>query len=391
MNATSFLILDDGTVFKGAGFGAPAPTADELLKESSRSSGEVVFNTGMSGYPEITTDPSYLGQLVVMTYPHIGNYGVNEEWSESGTGHQNSKTVIGLAGLIVRSLYRGTVPKGRIPLDSFLKKHNIPGITEIDTRALTLKLRDKGSFNGVIIRPEKDKDRLSGDEKRKAGFFLSNFPSMEGRNLVKQTGIRKREEMNKTGSPHFTVIDCGIKTNIIRNLVSRGCRVTVVPSSTSSEKILKVESDGVLISNGPGDPAVLTGIITQIKNLLGRIPLTGICLGHQLISLAQGAQTEKMKFGHHGINHPVRDLGTGRVFITSQNHGFTVRESTLTKGMKVWMKNSNDGSIEGIKHRELSVLTTQFHPESAPGPHDSLWIFDEFISLIKSAKVKEIV
>ena len=393
MNAASFLILDDGTIFKGTGFGAPAPTVDELLKERDKASrdkasGEVVFNTGMSGYPEIITDPSYLGQLVVMTYPHIGNYGVDKKWSESGTGSIYSETVTGPEGLIVRSLYCGAVPNGRLSLDTFLNNNNTPGISEIDTRALTLKLRDEGSSNGVIIRTEKE-EGLSEDEKRKAVSFINNFPSMEGRNLVNKTGIKEREEINKTGSPHFTVVDCGIKTNIIRNLVSRGCRITVVPSETTSEDILKIESDGVFISNGPGDPSALTDIILQIKNLLGEIPLTGICLGHQLICLALGAETEKMKFGHHGINHPVYDEKTGRVFITSQNHGFTVKEDSFTKGMEVWMKNSNDNSIEGIKHKNLSILTTQFHPEAAPGPHDSLWIFDEFIKLAEYISYKE--
>lgn len=389
MNTTCFLILDNETIFKGRGFGAPAPTVDELLRDGGRASGEVVFNTGMSGYPEIVTDPSYLGQLVVMTYPHIGNYGVEKKWSESGVGNENSERVAGLEGLIVRSLYCGAVPKGRLSLDNFLNKNNIPGISEIDTRALTLKLRDEGSSNGVIIRSEKEEEGLSEDEKLKVVSFINNFPSMEGRNLVSKTGTMERQEINKTGSPHFTVLDCGIKTSIIRNLVSRGCRVTVVPSATTSEEILMMESDGVLISNGPGDPAALTDIISQIKNILGKIPLTGICLGHQLICLALGAETSKMKFGHHGINHPVYDEKTGRVFITSQNHGFTVKERSLSEGMEVWLKNSNDSSIEGIRHNNLPVLTTQFHPEAAPGPHDSLWIFDEFIKFSRAASHKE--
>ncbi len=388
MNVISFLILDDGTIFKGRAFGAPTPTADELSRDGERASGEVVFNTGMSGYPEIVTDPSYLGQLVVMTSPHIGNYGVDENWSEYGAGNKDGKQITGLSGLIVRSLYNGVVSEERMSLDFFLKKNNTPGIADIDTRALTLKLRDEGSSNGIIIRPENEGEGLSEEEILIITSYLNNFPSMEGRNLVSKTGIKERVELNVAGSPYFTVVDCGIKTNIIRNLVSRGCRVTVVPSAATSEEILKIESDIVLISNGPGDPAALTDIIIQIRKLLGKLPLTGICLGHQLISLALGAETEKMKFGHHGINHPVRDEETGRVFITSQNHGFTVKENSFTEGMEVWMRNSNDASIEGIKHKKLSVLTTQFHPEAAPGPHDSLWIFDEFIKMIeiKSAK-----
>lgn len=393
MNADSFLILADGTLFNGTSFGASAPIVDELLEERSktfrgRASGEVVFNTGMSGYPEIVTDPSYLGQLVVMTFPHIGNYGVDEKWSESGAGNKNDKAITGLSGLIVRSLYNGTVPGERMSLDSFLKKNNIPGIAEIDTRALTLKLRDEGSSNGVIIRPKKNDEGLSEDEKCQAVSFINNFPSMEGRNLVSKTGTKEKLEMNKTGNPHFAVVDCGIKTNIIRSLIIKGCRVTIVPSTTSGEDILKIKSDSVLISNGPGDPAALTDLIIQIRKLLGEIPLAGICLGHQLISLALGAETEKMKFGHHGINHPVRDEETGRVFITSQNHGFTVKKDSLTEGMDLWLINSNDNSIEGIKHKNLPVLTTQFHPEAAPGPHDSTWIFDEFIKMTKSEFIK---
>ncbi len=393
MNAISFLILDDGTIFKGRSFGAPAPTVDELSggesKASvSRTSGEIVFNTGMSGYPEIATDPSYLGQLVVMTYPHIGNYGVDKKWSESGIGNNSCEPIIGLGGFIVRSLYTGKIPEGRISLDEFMKKYNASGITGIDTRALTLKLRDEGSSNGIIIRSEKDKEELSENEKIQVLTYLNNLPSMEGMDLVSQLGIREREEISKKGSPHFTVIDCGIKTNIIRNLISSGCRITVLPSFSSSEDILKIKSDGVLISNGPGDPAALTYIVSQIKKLLGKIPLTGICLGHQIISLAMGAKTEKMKFGHHGINHPVREELSRRVFITSQNHGFTVKEDSLTEGMEVWLRNSNDNSVEGIKHPGLSVLTTQFHPEAAPGPNDSIWIFDEFIKIIQSSSIR---
>jgi carbamoyl-phosphate synthase small subunit len=388
MNTYSLLVLDDGTIYKGRAFGAPAPTADELCRDGDRASGEVVFNTGMSGYPEIVTDPSYLGQLVVMTSPHIGNYGVDENWSEYGAENEDGKPIIGLSGLIVRSLYNGLIPGKRMSLDFFLKKNNTPGIADIDTRALTLKLRDEGSSNGVIISLNKDNECISEDEKQKAVSYIKKFPFMEGRNLVCKTGVKERLEINETGVPYFSVIDCGIKTSIIRHLVSRGCRVTVVPSTVSSEEVLKLKSDCVLISNGPGDPSALKDLIIEIKKLIGKIPLTGICLGHQLISLALGAETEKMKFGHHGINHPVRDEETGRVFITSQNHGFTVKEDSFIKGMKVWLKNSNDNSIEGFKHYNFSILTTQFHPEAAPGPHDSLWIFDEFIKITKSASLK---
>ncbi len=392
MNGTAFLILEDGTIYMGTGFGAKAPTAEDLFNSgaegrSYRSFGELIFNTGMSGYPEIITDPSYTGQLVVMTYPQIGNYGVDEQWSEDGAG-DSSGDGAGLQGLIVRSLYDGAVPKGRSSLDAFLIKRNITGISGIDTRALTLKLRDQGSSVCVIVKPENGEELTKG-ERLKAASFLDNFPPMEGRNLIETTGVSTPREINSTGSPHFVVVDCGIKTSIVSNLVSSGCRVTVVPSTSTAEEILQYKSEGVLISNGPGDPAVLTSMIQQIAKLVGKTTLTGICLGHQLISLALGAETEKMKFGHHGINHPVRDNDTGRVFITSQNHGFTVAERSFTKGMKVWLVNSNDNSIEGMKHETLPILTTQFHPEAAPGPHDSLWIFDEFIKMAGSEILKE--
>ncbi len=385
MNEHGFLVLADGTVFPGRVFGAEPPSADDLSAGIGGDFGEVVFNTGMSGYVEIITDPSYTGQIVVMTYPHIGNYGVDRKWFESaGSGGEDSGAVR-LSGLVVRALYRGSVPEGRKTLNDFLIEAGVCGISDLDTRALTLKLRDEGSINGIIVGKTVSSGELGREEKAKVISFLSGCPSMEGCSLAAEAGTEKPVVYNPQGSPHIVVMDCGIKANILRNLVSRGCKVTLVPSFFTSEEILNTGGNGVLISNGPGDPAVLTDIIKTVKEMVGKIPLSGICLGHQILGLALGAGTIKMKFGHHGINHPVRNLENGNVLITSQNHGFMIDKKTLPEEVDIWMINSNDGTIEGLKHRELSILSTQFHPESAPGPHDSQWIFDEIINAAEGA------
>lgn len=394
----AFLILDDGSVFPGYSFGARPLSADELVPGTAdaRSAGEVVFNTAMSGYHEMLTDPSYTGQLVAMTYPHIGNYGALDEWAETGpggTGNEGSNEVAGgessftasiaAAGFILRSVYRGPVPDGRISLHTLLEKGDTPGISNIDTRALTLKLRDEGSRTGLIMAPADPEARtLSDTDREKALEYLRGFPSMVGRNLVTDVGTRGILEINPEGRPHIALLDCGSKANILRELTSRDCRITVLPSTADSREISAVGADAVLVSNGPGDPAVLAPQIEALKELVGKTPLFGICLGHQLLSQAVGAETEKMKFGHHGVNHPVRDEKSGRVFVTSQNHGFTVREGSLPDGIGVWFRNANDGSIEGISSDEQGIYTAQFHPESAPGPDDSSWIFDSFLSRI---------
>lgn len=377
----AFLVLEDGAVFCGKPFGFPSRRACELLgsPEGEKGAGEVVFNTSMSGYHEMLTDPSYAGQVVVLTCPHAGNYGCRDEWSERGPDSPDLPEVK-LTGLVVRMCYSGPVPQGRTTLDAFLKKHRVPGLEEVDTRSLTLHLREKGSCNGLIVTPSKDEpETLSGEDLDAVFAYLRGVPSMEGRNLLSSVGTRKTEEAPIRGGLHFVVVDCGVKGNILRELSRRNVSVTLVPSSADAGAILEANPDGVLFSNGPGDPATLTPVVEAIRSLVGRVPVFGICLGHQMIAWALGGQTKKMKFGHHGVNHPVRDERTGKVQVTSQNHGFEVDGASLPPEVKVWFRNANDGSVEGLYHASLPVLSCQFHPEAAPGPRDSSWIFDEFV------------
>ncbi|MFW6337878.1 MAG: glutamine-hydrolyzing carbamoyl-phosphate synthase small subunit [Alkalispirochaetaceae bacterium] len=379
-----YLILQDGTEFAGEGFGASAPKPQELsaLNGGVRCVGEVVFNTAMSGYAEVLTDPSYTGQLVAMTYPHIGNYGIDAEWSEIAPEQGVSRPKIKAAGFIVRSLYRGPVPAGRTTLHEFLSSHDIPGISDIDTRGLTLHLRDNGAQTGVIVSPDSG-NALSDEGRRAVREFLAAFPSMEGRSLVGEVGTLEPVRINSgAGGPHIALYDCGAKANIIRELTAAGADVTLFQSRATAAELLSVHPDAVLLSNGPGDPAVLPEQVKAAKELIGEVPLFGICLGHQILGEALGGETYKMKFGHHGVNHPVRDERTKKVFVTSQNHGFAVREESLPKGTEVWFRNANDQTIEGLRNDRVKVLTTQFHPESAPGPRDSRWIFKAFLEAI---------
>ena len=382
--STTILLLDDGTLFEGLGFGAPAPLVSELgdLRTGApKAIGEVVFNTAMSGYHEVLTDASYTGQLVAMTYPHIGNYGCDPEWSEIGPEDGHEGPGVKPAAFVVRRLYNGPIPDGRISLDQFLRENGTPGITGIDTRALTLKLRDEGARNGLLLRVAGD--AATNDEVTAARAVLEGFPEMVGRDLVVEVGSRQVVSLNEPGAPHIALYDCGIKQNIIRELLKHNCRVSVIPSDFSAEQIEKVGADALFVSNGPGDPAVLEHQIKVIRASIGQRPVLGICLGHQLIAEALGARTYKMKFGHHGVNHPVRDELTKRVFVTSQNHGFAVEETSLPAGCEVWFRNANDQSIEGLVMEEKRVRTTQFHPESAPGPFDSHWIFESFLQVVR--------
>jgi len=379
-----FLLIEDGSVFRGKSFGAPAPMVDELeVLVAERAAGEVVFNTGMCGYYEILTDPSYTGQVVTMTYPLIGNYGCDINWSETLESSRRQNYEIKAAGLVIRSLYEGPVPEGRITLDEYLKANHTPGITEVDTRALTLKIRQEGMPRGVILKGSHG-GGLSDQEISQGVSFLKSFPEMTGRNLAVGQAVKSSETHNAKGALKIALLDCGIKDNIRQILVDNDCEVLIVPPTMTAEEILSHEIDGVMVSNGPGDPATLGTIVETIKDLIGKKPLYGICLGHQLISQALGAKTGKMKFGHHGVNNPVRDERSGKVFVTSQNHGFEVLESSLPKWVEVWFRNANDNTIEGIRSDEKRLLTAQFHPEAAPGPEDTQWIFQEFISQIKS-------
>ncbi len=390
----AYLLLEDGTVFPGRSFGYPPPEPERAsgLAEGEKPAGEVVFNTGMTGYHEILTDPSYTGQIVTMTYPHIGNYGDDPDWDEGESS--NRGRAVQASALVIRSLYQGLVPGGRTSLDAFLRENRVSGITEVDTRGLTLHLRSRGAQRGIILAGEPDRDGCcgTGDEAALKEIFGS-IPLMEGRNLVEGVGCRCSEGValgegafrGEPGNPLRTVVlDCGCKDNILRDLEALGCRVTLMPSHAGSREILDQEPDLVLLSNGPGDPGVLEAQVQTAGELMGQVPLCGICLGHQVIAQALGARTYKMKFGHHGCNHPVRDERTGRILITSQNHGFAVDPESLPEGVEVWHRNANDGTVEGLRHTELPVQCVQFHPEAAPGPRDSLPIFHSFLEMART-------
>jgi carbamoyl-phosphate synthase, small subunit len=341
------LILENGIIFEGKAFG--------YLKESV---GEVVFNTGMTGYQEVLTDPSYYGQIVTMTYPLIGNYGINLEDVESKS--------VKVKGFIVRE--QCSYPSNfrcEFQIEDYLKQNKIIGLEGIDTRALTKILRNNGTMRGIIT--------LEDIGLQEAKLKLNNYSNKDAVKTVTSREIYTIEGAGK----HVAIMDFGIKQNIIRNFLSRGCKVTVFPADTEAEKILKVNPDLIFLSNGPGDPEDLPDAIRNIKDLVGKKPIVGICLGHQLLALSLGGKTSKLKFGHRGCNHPVKDLESNRVHITSQNHGYVV--DTLPENIEVTHVNLNDGTIEGMKHKELPIYSVQFHPEACPGPKDSEYIFDKFM------------
>ena len=341
------LILENGKIFEGRAFG--------YLEESV---GEVVFNTGMTGYQEILTDPSYYGQIVTMTYPLIGNYGVNLEDLESKTPK--------VKGFIVRE--KCNHPNNfrcEMNLDTYLKENKIIGLEGIDTRALTKILRNSGTMKGIITTEDLNFERVEDK--------LKEFSNSRAVKEVTTKSIRHIEGKGK----HIAILDFGIKENIVRSFLKRGCNITIFPADISSEEILKVNPDLIFLSNGPGDPKDLIEIIENIKNLIGKKPVVGICLGHQLLALALNGETSKLKFGHRGCNHPVKDLEENKVHITSQNHGYYV--SKLPKDMKVTHTSLNDETIEGMKHKKLPIFSVQFHPEASPGPQDNDYIFDRFM------------
>ena len=355
MTKSAKLILENGTIFSGISFGAEGETI-----------GEVCFNTGMTGYQEILTDPSYCGQLITMTYPHIGNYGVNEEDVESNKIHA--------AGFIVRE--ENVVPsnfRSTQSLGEYLRAQKIVGIQKIDTRMLTRILRDEGAMNGIISTVDLDDDSLLQKVKM--------APSMDGLDLAKVVTCDKSYKWSK-GKYKIAAIDFGIKHNILRLLESHGCDITVFPATTSTTAILNINPDGIFLSNGPGDPAAITYGIKTVKELLGKKPIFGICLGHQILALALGAKTYKLKFGHRGCNHPVKNLKTGVVEITSQNHGFAVDPDSLSENMEVTHLSLNDQTVEGLKYTNVQAFSVQYHPESSPGPHDSRYLFQNFIDMM---------
>ncbi|MFA6133422.1 MAG: glutamine-hydrolyzing carbamoyl-phosphate synthase small subunit [Phycisphaerae bacterium] len=369
------LALEDGLVFSGWSFGAEGTTT-----------GEVVFNTAMTGYQEALTDPSYVGQIVTMTYPLIGNYGVNTEDVESRDRR------VQVAGFVVKEL-SPVVSNFRAnkSLEEYLAAAGVVGISGIDTRALTRHLRTFGSKNGVISTEILDDQALLAKARA--------TPPMMGLDLVKVVAPRRDYQWLEGYNSQFAqahrdhgvkvynvvAVDCGAKVNILRNLVEAGCQVTVVPATVGAEAILEHKPDGVFISNGPGDPDVVTYTIATLRNLIGRVPIFGICLGHQLLGLALGGERFKLKFGHRGINQPVRNQKTGKVEITSQNHGFAIEEKSLAAtGATVTHINLNDQTVEGFTHTDKSLFSVQYHPEASPGPHDATYLFDCFRGMMES-------
>lgn len=391
--AKAILALADGTVFYGRSIGASGHTV-----------GEVVFNTAMTGYQEILTDPSYAQQIVTLTYPHIGNTGTNDEDTESGRIHK-----VWANGLIIRDLTMATSNfRSSQSLSEYLINHNTVAIADIDTRKLTRLLREKGAQNGCIMTADSDGQL----DEAKAIELAKSFAGIKGMDLAKvccdQAGFTWTQGSWQLVSPEvsptcgrfkelgtdieqkFNIVayDFGIKTNILRMLVDRGCHVTVVPAQTPISEVLKHNPDGIFLSNGPGDPEPCTYAIEAIKHIITEtdIPLFGICLGHQLLALASGAQTLKMKFGHHGANHPVQDIEAGTVMITSQNHGFAVDEATLPSNVKVTHRSLFDGSNQGIELTNKPAFSFQGHPEASPGPHDCAPLFDKFAAMMAKAK-----
>jgi carbamoyl-phosphate synthase small subunit len=362
----ALIALEDGTVFEGKGFGIEG----EKL-------GEIVFNTSMTGYQEIMTDPSYKGQIVTMTYPLIGNYGVNEEDVESGGPK--------VEGFIAREFSKITSNfRATGDLLDYFTKHNIIAIEEVDTRALTRHLRLRGAMKGIISTGDLDPESLV----RKA----TEWYGIVGVDLVKEVTCNKSYEYDPepgTRNPELKVVvmDFGVKRNILRILAHMGCDVIVVPAYEKAESILAMKPDGILLSNGPGDPEGVPYAITEIRKLFGKVPIFGICLGQQLLGLAYGGKTYKLKFGHRGANQPIQETATGKVYITSENHGFAVDFTSITEHpVRVTHVNLNDKTIEGIEHEELPIFSVQFHPEASPGPHDSYGLFEKFRNMMKDFK-----
>ena len=371
---TAYLVLEDGSIHRGESFGAEIP-----------GHGEVVFNTSMTGYQEVLTDPSYAGQLVTLTYPLVGNYGINPQDFESRQ--------IRVAGLITREhCDRPSHGRSDRTLDEFLRSQDIPGISGVDTRAITRRLREHGVMMGL----------LTTESPEAALVRLAQMPRYDDQDLVRTVTAAERYRWSAAGPEtaagfhaisagddpaetrhRILVTDVGLKYNILRLLQERGCEVIAVPADTDAADMLAMGPSGILLSPGPGDPQLLDYVVGNVRQILGRVPVMGICLGHQLVARALGADTFKLKFGHRGGNHPVKDLNTGRVYITAQNHGFAVNPDTLPPGLEVSHINLNDGTVEGMRHRDLPLFTIQYHSEASPGPRDSEYIFDQFLDMVK--------
>ena len=375
MNKSALLVLEDGTVFHGKAIGAEGCAV-----------GEVVFNTALTGYQEILSDPSYARQIVTLTYPHIGNVGTNPEDDESAQVYAS--------GLVIRDLpLLACNWRKQQDLPDYLREHNVVAIADIDTRQLTRILRDKGAQRGCI---------MAGDtvDVQAAMQAIAGFSGLQGLDLAKEVSVTESYVWEEdiwhldTGysqgqglTKHVVAYDFGVKRNILRLLVNRGCRVTVVPAQTPASEVLALQPDGVFLSNGPGDPEPCDYAIAAIKEILAqKLPVFGICLGHQLLALASGAKTEKMKFGHHGANHPVQHLASGRVMISSQNHGFAVSEASLPANVRATYRSLFDGSLQGIERSDCPAFSFQGHPEASPGPHDVESLFDDFIALMDQSR-----
>jgi carbamoyl-phosphate synthase small subunit len=367
-------MLKNGSAYRGRSFGAPGEAI-----------GEVVFNTSMTGYQEILSDPSYRGQIVTMTYPLIGNYGVNEEDIESRG--------LFLSGMVVREYSRNYSNwRGVGSLDNLLRRRGVMGISEIDTRALTRTIREHGAMTGIISTVDFERDSLLAK--------VVEAPEMIGQDYVTEVSCDRPWQWqpdpgagvvvdNSSPEPEFELVafDFGVKYNILRSLAHRGCRVQIVPATAGAEEILALKPHGLLLSNGPGDPAALPKIVETVGGLLKKMPVFGVCLGHQLLALALGGSTFKLPFGHHGANHPVKNLMTGRIEITAQNHGFAVDPGSLPMEVEVTHVSLYDGTVEGLRHHSLPVFSVQYHPEAAPGPHDSGYLFDEFVAGLASVRI----